>query len=204
MSIEPTLVVTTLLRLLEIPSPTGEEGPICDHVERGIAAAAKAGQPLSWDRFGHALVVRGERRAGRKHLVLVGHLDTVPIVDGLHPPRLSGERLTGRGAVDMKAGVAVMLALLQDLDLAAASVDLSWVFYPAEEGNYAHNGLGQLLRNGHVPLDGDLYLVLEPTNGQFELGCVGSVTADVTFEGQAAHAARPWQGRNAITRGTNW
>jgi len=204
MSNDTSTIVSTLLGLLEIPSPTGSEGPICDHVEREVAAAARAGQPLTWDRHGDALVVRGERRAGRKHLVMVGHLDTVPIVDGLHPPRLEGDRLTGRGAVDMKAGLAVMVALMRELDLAAAKVDLSWVYYPAEEGNFADNGLGDLLAHDRVPTDGDLYLVLEPTNGQFELGCVGSVSADITYTGKAAHAARPWQGRNAITRAGAW
>ena len=204
MNIDHAPVVQTLLDLLEIPSPTGREGPICDHVERRIAAAARAGQPLTWDRYGDALVVRGDRRAGRKHLVLVGHLDTVPIVDGLHPPRVEGDRVTGRGSVDMKAGLAVMVALMEELDLGAAGVDLSWVFYPAEEGNFADNGLGDLLAHDRVPTDGDLYIVLEPTNGQFELGCVGSVSADITYVGKAAHAARPWQGRNAITRAGAW
>ncbi len=204
MKIPHAHVVQTLLDLLEIPSPTGEEGPICDHIERRIAAAASAGRPLSWDRHGDGLVVRGERKAGRKHLVLVGHLDTVPIVEGLHPPRIDGDRVTGRGAVDMKAGVAVMVALMEEMDLDAAGVDLSWIYYPAEEGNYADNGLGELLAHDQVPTDGDLYLVLEPTNGQFELGCVGSVSADVTYLGKAAHAARPWQGRNAITRAGAW
>ena len=78
------------------------------------------------------------------------------------------------------------------------------MFYPGEEGSFATNGLGDLLADGNVPLDGDLYLVLEPTRGQLELGCVGSVSADVTFLGQAAHAARPWQGRNAISRAGGW
>jgi succinyl-diaminopimelate desuccinylase len=204
MSSDHPLVVSTLLRLLEIPSPSGAEGPICDLVEREVAAAASAGQPVTWDRHGDALVVRGARRAGFKHLVLVGHLDTVPIVEGLHPPRHDGDRITGRGAVDMKAGVAVMIALMHELDLSTAGVDLSWVYYPREEVNFADNGLGELLANDRVPTDGDLYLVLEPTNGQFELGCVGSVSADITYIGKAAHAARPWQGQNAITRAGAW
>jgi succinyl-diaminopimelate desuccinylase len=199
-----TDVAGILHELLAIASPTGHEGPICDHIEAAVVEAADRGQPLLGRRHGDAVVVHGPRRGGHPHLVLVGHVDTVPIVDGLMPPTLDGDRLTGRGAVDMKAGVAVMVALLRSLDLAHARVDLSWVFYPAEEGSFASNGLGELLRDGHVPLDGDLYLVLEPTRGGLELGCVGSVSADVTFLGQAAHAARPWQGRNAISRAGGW
>jgi len=193
-----------LMELLAVPSPTGQEAAICDQVAARVAAAADAGQPLSWSRVGDGVVVRGPARADRPHLVLVGHLDTVPVAEGLFPPRREGDRITGRGAVDMKAGVAVMLALLEAVDLEAADVDLGWVFYPREEGNFADNGLGELLDGGHVPLDGDLYLVLEPTRGQLELGCVGAVSADVTFLGQAAHSARPWQGRNAISGAGEW
>lgn len=193
-----------LLDLLAIPSPTGEEGPICDRVEGVVSGAAAGGQPLTWERLGHGLVVRGPRVDGRPHVVLVGHLDTVPIVEGLHPPSRDGDRIVGRGAVDMKAGVAVMIGLLEELALPAAIADLSWVFYPAEEGNYADNGLGAMLAAKAVPLDGDLYLVLEPTRGQLEHGCVGSVSANATFMGQAAHAARPWQGENAISGAGEW
>ena len=197
-------VTTLLMDLLAVPSPTGQEGPICELVATRVSEAAAGGQPITWQRHGDGVVVRGPTKDGRLHLVLVGHLDTVPIVEGLYPPRRQGDRITGRGAVDMKAGVAVMLGLLFELDLVAAAVDLSWVFYPREEGNFADNGLGELLAGGYVPLDGDLYLVLEPTRGQLELGCVGAVSADVTFEGQAAHSARPWQGRNAISGAGEW
>ncbi len=203
MTRENLSVVPLLLELLEIPSPTGEEGPICDRVEQRIADAVTGGQSLSLQRAGNALVVHGPPGPDRPHIVLVGHLDTVPIAEGL-VPRLDDTRLVGRGAVDMKAGVAVMIALLEGLDLEAARVDLSWVFYPGEEGNYETNGLGKLLADGRVPENADLYLVLEPTHGQLQLGCIGSVTADAIFEGQAAHAARPWLGRNAITRAGEW
>ncbi len=196
-------VVPILLELLEIPSPTGEESAICDHVARLVADAADHGQPLTWQRSGHNLVVHGPPEPGRPRIVLVGHLDTVPIAEGLEP-RLDDTRLVGRGAVDMKAGVAVMIGLLEGLDLRASRADLSWVFYDGEEGSYDTNGLGTLLAEGRVPEDADLYVVLEPTHGQLQLGCIGSVTVDAIFEGQAAHAARPWLGRNAITRAGEW
>jgi len=197
-------VASLLMDLLAVPSPTGQEGAICDLVATRVAEAAAGGQAVAWERHGDGVVARGPSRDGRPHVVLVGHLDTVPIVEGLHPPQREGDRITGRGAVDMKAGVAVMLDLLGCVSLDAAAVDLSWVFYPREEGNFADNGLGELLTGGHVPLHGDLYLVLEPTCGQLELGCVGAVSADVTFLGQAAHSARPWQGRNAISGAGEW
>ncbi len=196
-------VVPLLLQMLEIPSPTGEEQKICDWVERTVRGAADRGRPLTWDRIGDALVVHGPKQDGRLHLVLLGHLDTVPVPDALKP-RLDKDRVIGRGAVDMKAGLAVMMGLIEGLDLERAQVDLTWVFYPREEGPYELNGLADLLRGRHFPLDADLYILLEPTHGQLQLGCLGSVSADATFLGVAAHAARPWLGANAITKAGRW
>ena len=196
-------VVPLLLELLEIPSPTGEERAIADRIEQLLRDAAAQGQPIQVQRSGDALVVHGPIEPGRPNVVLVGHLDTVPLPANL-VPRLEDNRLYGRGAVDMKAGVAVMVGLAEGLDLAAARANLSWVFYPGEEGSFDTNGLGRLLDEGRVPDGADLYLVLEPTHGQLQLGCIGSVTVDAVFEGQAAHAARPWLGRNAITKAGDW
>ncbi len=196
-------IVPILLQLLDIPSPTGREKALCDWVEDLARRAANAGQHLEIERSGDGLVVRGPRQEARLHLVLLGHLDTVPAPEGL-VPRLDGDRVVGRGTADMKAGLAVMIGLLEGVDLDAAQVDLTWVFYPREEGFYDLNGLAEMLRGGMIPLDADLYVLLEPTHGQLQLGCLGSVSADVVFRGTAAHAARPWLGRNAISKAGRW
>jgi succinyl-diaminopimelate desuccinylase len=43
-----------------------------------------------------------------------------------------------------------------------------------------------------------LVIVLEPTDNEIHAGCVGSIVARASFEGESAHAARPWTGVNAI------
>jgi succinyl-diaminopimelate desuccinylase len=183
-----------LLWFLERPSVTGEEEPLCDDLEARISRVP------GWkiERVSNSLAVRRENPdASREKLVLAGHLDTVP--GGDLPVRVEGERVYGRGASDMKAGDAVMLALLEDFPWEVSGAEPAFVFYEREEGPYAENGLEKVFAQNPWVLDAELALLLEPTAGALEVGCVGTAQIEVTFRGSPAHSARPWQGENAIT-----
>jgi len=185
-------------QLCNIPSVSGDESAIADAVERALSAAPH----LVVHRNGDTLIARTE--LGRKRRVIIaGHLDTVPIhdnlpvVDGTDPE--SGEAvISGRGTVDMKAGVAVQLALA--LELAEPAVDLSWVWYDHEEVSSELNGLGRALRKAPELFAGDFAILGEPTSGGIEGGCNGTLRVRVGFFGRRAHSARSWMGRNAIHR----
>jgi succinyl-diaminopimelate desuccinylase len=98
----------------------------------------------------------------------------------------------------MKGGLAVMLALIEDLDLDTLRHDLAWVFYDAEEGPFDGSGLGPLLEAVDWLKEVDLAFCLEPSDNVVQVGCVGTLHARVTFHGRSAHSARPWQGENAV------
>ncbi|MBU6429042.1 MAG: succinyl-diaminopimelate desuccinylase, partial [Cyanobacteria bacterium REEB65] len=121
---------------------------------------------------------------------LFGHLDTVSPAAGQLAER-KGDRVYGCGASDMKGALAVMLELLSG----SHGADLVAVFYDREEGPYETNGLRELLPE--LPTL-DLAVVLEPTANVIQAGCLGGLHALLTFRGQRAHSARPWQGKNAI------
>ena len=183
-----------LLWFLERPSVTGEEKLLCDDLEARISRVS------GWkiERVSNSLAVRRESPdASREKLVLAGHLDTVP--GGDLPVRVEGERVYGRGASDMKAGDAVMLALLEDFPWEVSWAEPAFVFYEREEGPYAENGLEEVFAQSPWILDAGLALLLEPTAGALEVGCVGTAQIEVTFRGRSAHSARPWEGENAIT-----
>src|SRR5262245_5081266 len=127
--------------LVNIPSETGHEAAISDWVATRLSALGR-GELL---RSGHSLVWRGPRgKSGRPLVVLAGHLDTVP-ANGNATARRADGRMYGLGTSDMKAGDVVMLALLESLDPARLRFDLAAVFYDAEEGPHAANGLKRLL-----------------------------------------------------------
>lgn len=186
-----------LLWFLERPSVTGAEQRLCDDLE------ARVGRLPGWkaQRTGNNLAVRRAASDPSRPLILfAGHLDTVPEPEGGIPVRVEGERVYGRGASDMKAGDAVMLALIEELDWERSWAEPAFVFYEREEGPHEENGLEAVFEEMPWVLKAGLALVLEPTAGALEAGCAGTAQVEVTFRGRAAHAARPWQGENAISK----
>ena len=184
----------TLLELCSIASPIGEEEALCDHVEaRLVRTLGRA----AVERLSHSLVARAAVHEGKPRIALVGHLDVVRTQhDG--PARIEGDKLYGAGAADMKSGLALMLELVERLDLEALPCDLTLIFYEREEGPFAENMLGPVLEAFPFLATLDLAICLEPSDNEVQLGCMGSVHATVVFSGQTAHSARPWQGENAF------
>ncbi|NOT33249.1 MAG: succinyl-diaminopimelate desuccinylase [Candidatus Eisenbacteria bacterium] len=187
-----------LATLVNVPSVTGQEEALAALIAQRLGAV-KRGEIL---RSGRSVVWRGPT-AGRPLVVLAGHLDTVP-PNGNAVARREGDKLFGLGTTDMKAGDAVMLALVETLDPARLRFDLAVVFYDGEEGPAAGNSLGRLL--GEMPWlrDAALAILLEPTSNQVEVGCNGVLNAEVRVPGVAAHSARPWLGANAVERAADW
>lgn len=186
-------------QLCDIPSVSGGEGDIADAVESVLREHAPH---LTLTRDGDTIVAR--TALGRaKRVAIAGHLDTVPINDNL-PVRDeidadTGETIIwGRGTVDMKAGVAVQLALA--VELTDPAVDITWIWYDHEEVASELSGLGRAMRHHPELFAADFAILGEPSNGTIEGGCNGTLRARVSVQGKRAHAARAWMGLNAIHR----
>nr|NLD40082.1 succinyl-diaminopimelate desuccinylase [Actinomycetales bacterium] len=173
----------------DLPSVSGSETALANAIEAALTLPH-----LAVDRDGDAVVARTSLGRGRR-VVIAGHIDTVPVQGNL-PTRLEGGVLWGRGTVDMKGGIAVMLHLAARL--AAPAWDVTWVFYDHEEVDAAQNGLGRVARHHPDWLEGDLAILMEPTDAQIEGGCNGTLRVDVELRGVTAHSARSWKGVNAV------
>jgi succinyl-diaminopimelate desuccinylase len=96
----------------------------------------------------------------------------------------------------MKGGCAVFFELARTVD--APTVDVTYVFYAAEEISWEFSGLLQLFTERPDLMRGDAAVLGEPTGAAIEAGCQGTMRARVTYKGARAHTARPWMGENAI------
>jgi acetylornithine deacetylase len=141
-------------------------------------------------------VVRARGRGGGPTLLLCAHTDTVGI-EGMadpHAPRLDGDRLHGRGAYDMKAGLAS--ALLACREAAAAGLSGDVVVAAVADEEHASLGVQEVL--GAVRADAAI--VTEPTELELIVAHKGFVWAEIEVHGRAAHGSRPLEGVDAIVK----
>ncbi|HEU5207186.1 MAG TPA: succinyl-diaminopimelate desuccinylase [Gaiellaceae bacterium] len=182
------------LELVDIPSQSGQEAVIREHV-RGLVPADWTAEYAGDEAFLYV----SARRAGFPLIVLAAHYDTVPAQGNL-PGRLTGGEVHGLGASDMKGGLAVALELARSLDLESASCDLALLLFGREELPAEHNPLPALFAGSAAVRETTLAVVLEPTDLELQSGCLGNVVARLTFHGTSGHSARPWLADSALER----
>jgi succinyl-diaminopimelate desuccinylase len=196
-------LATRLLELVAIKSVSREEQSLCNYVETKLRAAPGCDVV----RVGDNLIATLPALAGRPRVVLCGHLDTVP-ENGNLPPRREGDRILGLGATDLKSGLAVIWRLLDEVSGIVAAgpsraldlidCDPAFVFYAREEIAFSQSGLLEVESAWPALRTAQFAVCVEPTSNAVELGCNGTLHAELTVLGKAAHAARPWLGSNAI------
>jgi acetylornithine deacetylase len=178
--------------------------PVDVPLERAALERHPAGAPFSWDVDGKANVVATWEPAapgGGRSLILNGHVDVVSPGPGSlwsgepFSARRDGEWMYGRGAGDMKSGLAAMVGAvrgLQRLDLRPRGpVQLQSVV----EEECTGNGALACVLAGHTA---DAAILTEPTKGAIWNAQVGVLWFQVRVLGVPAHAGESGAGANAI------
>lgn len=130
-------------------------------------------------------------------VVLHGHLDVVPAFEGQFEPRIDGDRLYGRGAYDMKAALAAMMLVCDELrDQDQVRVRLG-IVCDEESEEEDDRGSDSLVEAGFL---GDFVITGEPTNLQVGVQAKGVLGVRLEVGGRSAHGATPWLGDNAIVK----
>lgn len=205
--------VSNLQTLIRCPSVTPEEGGALAALEAMLASLGFIVERPQFKDSGTPDVENLFARLGTQapHLTFAGHTDVVPVGDAAawtHQPfaaTIANGELYGRGAVDMKGGIACFAAAIarhiETHGVPAGSI--SFLITGDEEGP-AINGTDKLLKwaaeAGHTF---DAALVGEPTNpdalgDMIKIGRRGSVSGTITVNGVQGHAAYPHLSENPL------
>ncbi|HET9520126.1 MAG TPA: ArgE/DapE family deacylase [Candidatus Limnocylindrales bacterium] len=218
-AVDPDRIAADLRTLVRIPSVTGSEEAVQGEMERLFAEIGLTTERIETDpvAFAHdpdfpgaemprtslPVVVGRIGRPGGRRLLLVGHVDVVPpgdLATWTTDPWAGDVRdgkLYGRGACDMKGGVASILGALRALVASGAADGLSGevvaVAVPSEEDG--GQGMLAAIRAGCT---GDAAIITEPTGLDLVIAHAGAITFRLTVPGRAAHASVRREGVSAL------
>jgi len=216
---EPELV-ETLVELVRVPSVTGSdaESDLQHTVARWLEEAGlevdvwalDLDELLADPEFpgseaprleGHG-VVGTASGAGEPALVLQGHVDVVPVGDITNWPdaqpfsaRIDNGLLHGRGACDMKAGLAVNLAVARALYRSGVRTERRLALHSVVSEEDGGLGAFATLRRGHR---GEVAVITEPTSGRLITANAGALTFRIEVAGRAAHGSTRHEGVSAL------
>jgi len=135
--------------------------------------------------------------SGGPTLIFHGHLDVVPGHAEQFSPRVEGDRLYGRGAYDMKGGLAAMMCAMRDL-VDQDAVRVRFVCVPDEESeDIDTRSIDEVVRGG---FPGDFAITGEPTNLHVGVQAKGVLAFRMHVHGRSAHGSTPWLGDNAVLK----
>lgn len=136
-------------------------------------------------------------------VILNGHVDVVPEGDLAlweHSPweaAVHDGAVYGRGACDMKGGLASQIAVLRAIKQAGVNVRGRVLFQAVASEEDGGLGTFATLKRGYT---GDYALVCEPTSTNLVIACAGALTFRLTMHGKSVHAAVPDQGVNVLDK----
>jgi acetylornithine deacetylase len=139
-----------------------------------------------------------EGRAHGRTLVFCGHTDTVGVAGMIDPftPSERDGRLYGRGAQDMKGGVAAMMSAAATIAQRGGLASGRLIVAAVVDEEHSSIGADAFVRNWRA----DAGVVTEPTDLAIAVGHKGFAWVEVTVDGKAAHGSRPAEGQDAILR----
>jgi succinyl-diaminopimelate desuccinylase len=216
MPIDPTNPVELAQALVRCPSVTPAEGGALTLLESVLAPAGFACHRLTMTEPGTADVQNLYARAGSgpPHLCFAGHTDVVPTGDEkawTRPPFggvIDGGILYGRGAADMKGGLACFVAAALDYVKATGGLERGSISFliTGDEEAIAVNGTPKLLdwlkTRGETI---DACVVGEPASlravgDEIKIGRRGYMNAEVVVFGKQGHAAYPQNADNPVPK----
>jgi len=190
--------------LIGCPSVTPARGAVFDVLESALKPLGFAVHRFLSGEVENLFATRGD---GGPHFGFAGHLDVVPPGEGwsgdAFRPEVRGGLLYGRGAVDMKGGIAAFVAAAADVREHRGT--LSLLITGDEEGPAVHGTRAIMAWMAERAIRPDMILIGEPTSearlgDTVKIGRRGSVNMWVTVPGMQGHVAYPHRADNPVPK----
>lgn len=156
-------------------------------------------EPVHAGRDNIVAILRGNSKA--HNLTYICHMDTMPAGEGWERPPFSGEiidgKLYGRGACDMKAGLAAAMLAFRNLSRLGKPLNYDFQLIATVNEEDAMTGAEQAVRDGYVNED-SYVLDAEPTDSRIQVAHKGKTWFELTTHGKTCHASMPQHGCDAI------
>lgn len=218
-SIDESALVSHLVEMIRVPSVTGTDAESELQIAQSVHLREAGLSVDAWKfdlealgadpRFPGTETPRNEGYGvvgvsgdGRPGLVLSGHIDVVPPGDldrwrdgDPFSGRIEGGAVHGRGACDMKAGIAANLAVVRALQLSGVVLERPIAVHTVVGEEDGGIGAFATMLRGHV---GDAAVLTEPTSGRIVTACAGALTFELAVTGRAAHGSMRLEGVSAL------
>jgi len=176
--------IDELVELAKIRSETGYESKILGYIEEKLDDMGVNYERMPVDEERYNIIVNPEEK-----FMINAHVDTV---GDYFPPEIEGTILWGRGVMDDKAGVLIMLKLIEEF---RDSLPVSYVFFVDEE----EEGKGS--KKYAEKYAHEFAITMEPTSLRVCTAEAGSLELEFEFWGKAMHGSCADEKENAIWQG---
>jgi len=197
-------VVKLLQKVIQIEStnPPGNELDLAHWLADYFAEAGIKAEVLKYEGKRANLVARLQGNGSRPALIFSAHLDTVPVgeVPWMFPPfsgTLSESRVYGRGAADMKGGLAAMAQAVVILAQSGILLGGDLIVAFSYDETYGLQGARWLVEGGYLEGAGAV-LISEPSTLDVFIAEKGALWLKCRAKGKTAHTSMPHLGQNAI------
>ena len=188
----PINITEDLIRFQTVAGRTKEFEKCLNYIEEQFDSALRL-EKFEKEGEKSLLISRGEK----PRILLHGHMDVVEAEEEMFEPETKDERIYGRGAADMKSGVACMMKVINEMEGNEVALLLT-----SDEERGGFKGTGHVIEEEN--LEPELVISGEPDDsGKFPSIVThqkGVLQVKLQVEGDSAHASKPEKGENAAEK----